>query len=353
LSSWEQREQKTEDPTPRRLDKAREQGQVFVSVDLTVGLGLLAASLLLWRSGREMAEQLTSLVRAFLPWERADSVMANQLTGYAGQAALTLATTLGVVVPLASCTVLLVSLIQTRFNVSLHPLIPDPGRLSWSKGLHRLWSRRARVRGGFAIVKFAVLAVVAIWILRNDLVRLPRSAALAERCATAWDLNMKLASCLSFSLLALGVLDFLFQRSEHEADLRMTRQEVKEDHKESEGDPQIKARIRKIQRERSKKRMLADVPTATVIVRNPTHFAVALRYDRKKDPAPVVVAKGQDHLALTIIELGRKHDVPIVERREVARALYQHTEVGQEVPYQLFLAVAEVLNYIQKLRGRI
>ena len=148
-------------------------------------------------------------------------------------------------------------------------------------------------------------------------------------------------------LTLLGIADFLYQRWQHEQDLRMSREELKEERRQEEGDPHMRARIKKLQREMGT-RMMHDVPTADVVLTNPTHYAVALKYDRATMPAPVVVAKGADHRAFRIMEIARQHNVPVLERKPLARALYGAVEVGREIPPELYLAVAEILTYLYR-----
>jgi flagellar biosynthetic protein FlhB len=353
MSDREQRDQKTEQPTPRRQEQAREKGQLLSSADLTVGIKLLAASLVLWKLGPAVAEPLRDLFDEFITRSPEPTQQPAVLRAIASRIGLAVAQALGTFLPIVASVVLATSLTQTGFNVSFQPLAPDVSRLSWTKGWDRLFSRRSQVRAGFSILKLGLLSGVAAWILANDLPNQVRTTSLIVKSVAAWVLTMKLSVAMSLTLLAVGILDYLFQRSEHEADLRMTRQELKDDLRQTDGDPLMRARIRKLQRERSRTRMLAEVPQSTVIIRNPTHYAVALRYDRTRDAAPILLAKGQDFLALRIIEIAREHNIPIVERREMARAIFHHVEIGAEVPSQMFFAVAEVLNYVYKLRGRI
>jgi flagellar biosynthetic protein FlhB len=171
--------------------------------------------------------------------------------------------------------------------------------------------------------------------------------------ARGWDLTLRLALSVAAALFLLGAADYGFQRFRFERALRMTRQEVKEELKREEGDPAVRARVRQVQREMARRRMMAAVPKASVVVTNPTHVAVALRYERGVTAAPRVVAKGEGFVAERIKELARRHGVPVVERRPLARALFKAVAIGQEIPRELFYVVAEVLAYVYRLRGAV
>ena len=220
---------------------------------------------------------------------------------------------------------------------------PPAGRvLSWAGAM----------RGVTAVVKMALVAGIAFWILRGrgtEIVLLGQGA-LASGVAQGWDMVIRLALAVAAVLVLGGVADYLVQRWRHEQSLLMTRQELKEESRRDDGDPLVRARLRKLQREASKKRMFEDVPRATVVITNPTHLAVALRYDRNTMTAPRVIAKGAGHVAKRITDLARRHAVPVIERKPVAQALFKTAQVGQDIPTVLYQAIAEVLSYVYRLR---
>lgn len=250
-------------------------------------------------------------------------------------------------------TVVVIQLLSTQFGIAPSRLAPDLSRLN---SLSRLGQMPAQNAGqaAMALVALPLLGYLAAQLLAEhgpDFHRLSsaslQSAAgriAAAVCDVLWQ--------GSLLLLALGLFDYYRRRSQWESEMKMSRQEVRDESKESEGNPQIKARIRRLMRERSRRQMMKDVETATAVVVNPTHYAVALRYDAAAMPAPKVVAMGKNYLALRIRERAVKHEVPIVENPPLARALYQSSRVGQEIPAHLFRAVAEVLAYIYRVMNR-
>jgi flagellar biosynthetic protein FlhB len=248
----------------------------------------------------------------------------------------------------------LAHIFQVGWLVTLKPLQPNLGRLNVIKGIGKLFSRRNLVKGIINIAKVAVVAAVAILVTRSEvggLVSLPRMS-MAQGIVFTGGLIMKLALWLLAVLLLLGVIDYVYQRWQHGQDLRMSKQEVKDERRSTEGDPHVKARRQRIARQIAMQRLRSDVPRADVVVTNPTHYAVALRYDTATMRAPKVVAKGADYLALQIRLIAATHGGPIVERPALARALYANVEVGREVPVEQYEAVAEVLAYVYRLEGR-
>ena len=209
------------------------------------------------------------------------------------------------------------------------------------------------MRGGLALLKVVALGLGAYFVLkgRTGVILALNRDPLAWAAPAAWAVVIRLALYLSAAVALVAGLDYLYQRNRFEQSLRMTKEEVKREMKEEEGDPQIKARLRQLARDRSRRKMLAEVPKATVVVTNPTHYAVALRYERARDSAPVVVAKGSGTFAKRIAELARKNGVTVLERPPLARALYAGVKEGRAIPGPLFRAVAEVLAFVYRLRG--
>jgi flagellar biosynthetic protein FlhB len=343
---------RTEAPTPRRRQEAREQGRVAVSQELTGGLLLLAGALALLWGGAGLGGGLLDGVRRGLSGAAVRDLGPEQaralLVGLAAQAA-------HLVAPLLAA-LFVVALVAMVFQVGFHFL---PGllafridRLDPMAGLQRMFSLAGVVRGLAALAKVMIVAAVAYVVCSGRARELSAlwQHDLPTAVALGWAVVLRLAIIAAIALLVLGGLDYAFQRYRLEQSLWMTRQELKEELKQEEGDPVIKARMRKLGREMSQRRMMRDVPRATVVITNPTHLAIALRYE-KGQPAPRVLAKGAGHVAQRIVETARRHAVPVVERRPVAQALYKAVKVGQEVPAALYHAVAEVLAYVYRLRG--
>lgn len=343
---------RTEAPTPRRREDARERGQVAVSHDLTGGLLLVAGVLFLLWSGRGLGLSLLRSVTRGLTGCRHHDLGTGQTQILLSGVLTDVLRLTGPLLALAF--VLGVGILVGQVGFRLVPGLAAPNweKIDPSAGLGRMLSLAGVVRGLAAILKVGVAGLLMWLIVRGRYHQLTALGQLSlfEAVGVAWGVALRLALVIAAALVVLGVFDYGYQRFRLEQALRMSRQELKDEVKREEGDPQIKARIRKLARDMSQRRMMSDVPRASVVITNPTHLAVALRYDRSQ-PAPRVVAKGAGHIARRIVETARRHAVPVVERKPVAQALYRAVKVGQEIPAALFQAVAEVLAYIYRLRG--
>jgi flagellar biosynthetic protein FlhB len=356
MADYQDKEQKTEEATPRRRQEAREKGQVALSTEFIAAAGLVAGFLALALGGGRLARELGALVVdvcAGLPRLGTAEWSTLDAAGLVEAAFLSVAGALALVVGPTMLAVSLAGYGQVGFQVSPQAVEPRPERLDPLQGFSRLFGLRSVVRTVQAAGKMLVIAaamLVVAWRHLDEVIRMgvnelgPALAGLGEiafRCTLAG----------AVAVLLLSLLDLLFQRYQHARDLRMSRQEVKEEHRLTEGDPHLRARIRQLQREMATRRMMADVPKSTVVVTNPTHYAVALRYE-PSDPArraPVVVAKGADHLAQRIKEVAAAAGVVQYEDVELARALHARVEIGQEIPEELYAAVAVVLGYVLRL----
>jgi flagellar biosynthesis protein FlhB len=244
------------------------------------------------------------------------------------------------------------ALFQSRLALSMSAVMPKWERIDPVQGFQRLLSGRSLVEVLRAVLKLAVVGVVAYVTLRADLPLLAypgaEGTALAALGRVLWDLWLR----IGLAFLVIAGLDYGYQFWQHEKSLRMTKQEVKQEAKEHEGNPQLRARLRQLQRQMAQRRMMSDVRKADVVLKNPTHYAVALRYDSRKMRAPRVVAKGERLLALRIVEEANGHGIPVVENPPLTRALFKACAIGREVPRDLYRAVAEVLAYVYALKGR-
>lgn len=345
-------ESKTEDPTPRRREEARRQGQVPFSAEAVGSLVTLAGVIGLIELGPGVGAAMADVFRhdlARLPAAEFGSPEAAELmTRVTVRVLAALAPFLGLLVAVGAAA----SVVQVGFQVNTDRLEPNFDRLNPASGFGRLFSTQALVRGLLAVLKVAAIGAVAYLVVerRAGVVTGVGRGGLSAAVAAGWGVTLRLALYLSAAVAGVAVLDYLYQRRKFEQSLRMTKQELKDELKQEEGDPQIKARIRQIARDRTRRRMLAEVPKATVVVTNPTHYAVALRYDAGRDAAPVVVAKAIGPLARRIAAVARERAVPVVERPALARALYGVRE-GRPIPGPLFRAVAEVLAFVYRLRG--
>jgi len=347
---------KTEAPTQRRREEAREQGQVAVSSELAAGLLLLTGVLVLWYGANTIKEgliiglrltMLTIAAPADFGVEQSKTFMVA-LIGRGMES-------LGVFWGLLLVVGLGVGAMQVGFHVVPGLLGPKWEKLSPGQGRKRIFSLAGVMRGLMALIKVAVIVALAAWVLRGRSAQIMNfgDGQLGTAAAEAWNIAMRLALACAGALVIIGVTDYAFQRWRFEQALRMTRQELKDEVKREEGDPQMRARLRKMQREMSRKRMMQDVPRSTVVITNPTHLAVALRYERGAMAAPKVVAKGAGFVALRIVALARRHAVPVVERKPIAQALFKAVKVGQEIPAALYYTVAEVLAFVYRLRHAV
>lgn len=344
-------DQKTHEPTQLRRQQALDKGQVAYSQELVQSAVLLAGVLALW-TGAGIVDGLRFSVRSGLADLRTD-LDHQSVIALATKKLYEFGATVGPLLFGLAFTAIAAAMLQTRLNVSLQALEPQGNRLSPLSGLSRLWSSRSVARTLVALAKATAVVAIMIFIFqtRFGVLSLVGRGSLADAVSSGWDTCIAAAIAVAGAMVIVGVLDFLFQRWKNEEDLKMSFQELKDDNKEQEGDPMVRARLRKLQRERATSQMVRDVQDATVVVTNPTHISVALKYDRATMPAPKIVAMGADHLALRIRKVATTHDVPIVENKSLARVLFSGSEVGDEIPVTLYRAVAEILSGILRTRA--
>ena len=342
-------QEKTEDPTARKLSKSREDGQVARSRELnTVALVMLGAIGLLtfvpWGGERILRMTETVFRQAADP----DGRMLDTLSGVVVEAMLTLAPLL-LMVSLAG---IMSSIAMGGFVFSSKAMAFKSSRMSPLKGLKRMFSAKSLVELGKSIAKFILIAGVAVLTLSMLIEDLLGIGALPLEAAVGKGLNMvgRALLLIGSSLVVVALIDVPFQIHEHNKQLKMSKQEVKDEMKDSEGKPEVRSRIRQLQQEIARRRMLEDVPTADVVITNPTHFAVAIRYESGSMQVPIVVAKGADLMAFRIREIAQNNDVAVLQLPLLARAVYFNSDIGAEIPAGLYVAVARVLAYIYQLR---
>ncbi len=344
--------EKTEQPSQRRLDQAREEGQAARSRELTTFSVLFAGGAGLWLMGSGLSAQLTKLLRDGLTLDATLAFNTDLLLPRLHTLSLEVLVAFLPFLLLLLVTAALSPLLLNGWIFSLKPLQPNLSKLNPIAGIGRMFSINSLVELGKAIAKSLVVGGIGAWAIWHNkdsvmmLVAEPLIAALPHLGYLLW---MSFVTIMGGMFLIASV-DVPFQLWEHNKKLKMTKEEVRQEARESEGDPQVKGRIRSMQREMARRRMMANIPTADVVVTNPTHYAVALSYSEKGMGAPVVVAKGSHLLAARIREIAIKNNVPILEAPPLARALHKHTELGQAIPEALYNAVAEVLAYVYQLR---
>lgn len=345
-------ESKTEDASPRRREEARKQGQIPFSSELVGAAVLLAAIIGLMYFGGDIGHTMLAIFRTDLR-----QVVQPDMVPQAAQELFVRALVRALAAMAPFFGVLLVagvaaSVAQVGIQFSPEKFELKPEKLNPADGAKRLFSTAALVKGGLGLLKIAAIGGIAYWVLegRSGVILSLSRQRLDGVVGAAWEVVLRLALYLVGATVFIAAIDYLYQRFRFERGLKMTKQEVKDELKQEEGDPHLKARMRQMARERMKRRMLTAVPKATVVITNPTHYAVALRYETN-DAAPVVVAKGAGAFAAKIRELARTHNVPLVERPVLARGIYATVKEGQPIPAVLFRAVAEVLAFIYRLRG--
>jgi flagellar biosynthetic protein FlhB len=346
-------QEKTEQPTARRLQEARKKGQVARSPELSGAVALFVMLLVLHASPaggdlldylrRALATPHEHLLGAGAPGGGMQEVARASRDGLR-----TLAATVGIVALSGMLAGMLASFAQVGFLWTTQPLVPDPAKLNPLSGLQRLVGIHGVVEALKAIFKLGIVGWIVYAGIRDRLVDLialptrPTEILLPALGSLLYALSLRVA--VAFLLIAL--CDYAYQRWEHNKNLKMSKQEIKQEHKQSEGSPEVKAQIRRLQIQASRRRMMEDVPKADVVITNPTHFAIALAYDRNAMGAPVVLAKGTDLIAARIRQIAGENDVPLFPDPPLARSLYKEVEVGQEIPAALYAAVAEVLAYV-------
>lgn len=354
MAEDEDQSQKTEEPTQRKLDEAREKGQVATSRELNNALMISAAAAFVALLSPHIAEDLIVALTPFLQLPHRFSftigdlqVLMISITKDVGLALL-LPALLFLIAAIAS------GIIQNGLVVSAEPLKPKWEKLSPVAGVKRIFSTKSLVefvKGLFKISLIGAAAVVLLW---------PEAAAIMQTidvemigvAVILQDLTVKLLVGVTVLVLIIALFDIAYQRFEHQKQLRMSRKDLMDEFKQTEGDPHIKAKLKSMRAERARQRMMAEVPKATVVVTNPTHFSVALSYDPDVMAAPRVVAKGADILAHKIRDIAFEHKVPVVENPPLARALFASVELGEDIPSEHYQAVAEVIGYVMQLQRR-
>ncbi len=346
---------KTEEATPKRLSDARKKGQIPKSQDLNAAVSLLVftmlASLLgqyLYTNGQVYMKNYFSIDMSTIDLTAANAgtLLMNSIVQY------------GIFVfPFMAIAVLmgyLVNIVQTGFLFTSEPLKPDIKKLNPIEGFKNIVSTKAM----FNLVKNLLKLILVFYIAFNNLMDSAKQILNAGNIGTEklffflMDFVKELTMDIVIVMIILGVADFVMQKWNHKKDLRMSMQEIKDEYKEMEGNPQVKAARQQKQRELAMGRMMADIPSSTVVVTNPTHIAVVLRYDTEIDQAPIVTAKGADHLAEKIKEVAREHNIPILENKPLARTMYKDVEVGQYVPMELYKAIAEILALVYEMNKK-
>jgi len=346
-------EEKTEQATPKKKKEARDKGSVAKSEDFNTALVLLSGILLTLFLGGAIIAQMKDTMGMLCENLFYEDFNADTFITLLRDISFK---NLKVVLPLMGGIMIVGAIATTSqvgFGLSRKALIPDFKRLNPISGMKNLINMKSLIKTAMSLVKLSIMSGVAYVSVRKDLEPLMELISMRTEAifTSSFGLIFAIAMKITIIMLILAFIDLLYQRWQFAKDQKMTKNEVKQETKQSEGDPLIKSRIKAVQREMSNKRMMQEVPEADVVVTNPTHYSVALKYDATTMESPKVVAKGVDLIALKIREIATKNNIPIVEDRVLARVLYSTIEIGSEVPPQLYQAVAKVLSYVYQLRN--
>ena len=347
---------KTEKATPKKRRDERKKGNVFLSQDAVAVVTLLGSFSVFWMMSGRIAEQLTGFMRfCFTQVDLAGGLAVDDMLRELTMQALGLMarTVLPITLVTAGCAVV-ATFAQTRLLVSGELMKPKFNRINPLEGFKRLFSLKSVINALKGILKISILMVIVYFSIENMFHESAKYlyVDLLASCTHLFSQGVSMVVKIALAFIALAALDILYQWWDYERQIRMSKQEIKEEYKQTEGDPQIKGKIKEMQRKRAQSRMMQQVPQADVVIRNPTHFAVALRYHPDEDAAPIVLAKGQDSLALRIVKVAEEHKVAVIENVPLARALYADAELDREIPPALYNPVAEVLVYIFRLHEK-
>jgi flagellar biosynthesis protein FlhB len=345
-------QERTEQATPKRLEEARRKGQIPRSRELSAAAVTLVGGATLYMLGGQIGGQMAEMMRRGLTLSREQATDAGHLLPALSMAAAEGLRAAAPVLGAITLVALIAPLALGGWSFAAQAMMPQFSRLNPLEGIKRMFAMRNVMELVKALSKFGVVAIVAAIVLWKDaptLMALGREP-LEQAIGHAAKLSGQALLAISAGLLIIAGIDVPYQLWQYAKQMRMSREEIREEYKESEGSPEIKGRIRQVQQQLARQRMMQDVPKADVVVVNPTHFAVALRYDDKRMRAPIVVAKGVDLIAARIREIAGEHAVPIFEAPPLARVLYRNVEIGDEIPSTLYVAVAQILSYVFQLR---
>ena len=346
--------EKTEDPTPKRLADARKEGNVAKSMELSGFIVLFIAIIVTIFYFKYIISYLAEFYRFYTSFIGVE-ITKNLVIKIMLESILNLFLLLAPLLIAVFIAAILANVSQFGFLFTIDPLIPSFKKINPIKGLKKFFSLKTVVEGLKTTLKVAIAFMIGGWLFLEFLKEIPKLELMSFFEQLKW-LEEK-ALFIIFSMLALflvfAIIDFVYQKYSYIKSLRMSKQEIKDEHKQAEGNPEVKAKIRKLQIEMVKKRMMSGVPKADVVITNPTHYAVAIRYDKTKDKAPRVIAKGVDNLAIKIKEIAREHGILIVENPSLARELYRLVEIDELIPPKLYQAVAEVLAFVYRTKNRL
>jgi len=345
---------KTEEPTPRKLEEARKKGQVAGSREVNHFFMMLALTFIIGALGIPMMHQTLAMLKPYVTQPDMVEVSGLAFEQQMQELMANFAMVLMLPILLAVIAVFAPNVVQNKWVFTTEQMKPKFDKISPMKGANRLFGMKAIVEFIKNILKLTIIGVAIVLVVLpfTDQFVLLTNAGLPESLEFARHLALRMLIAATIILFLFGIIDFIYQRFMLMKQLRMTKQELKDEYKQQEGDPHIKAKVKQLRRERARKRMMANVPKADVIITNPTHYAIALEYDPDNMKAPRLTAKGVDAVAKRIRESAEKHKVPIVRNPPLARILFDTTDVDEEIPYEHYQAVAKIIGYVYKLKGK-
>lgn len=346
-------QERTEKATPRKREEARKRGDVARSPEVNSAVVLIMSMVALNFFAKPLLEKLEGLTSYVFMHLSTISITQEDVPSMTINGLGFIASVIGPVVLMIMIGGIGANVVQGGLVFAGEPLNPKWEKISPGRGFKRMFSLRSFVELAKGVIKLIIVGFIGYLTLKSEIKNFPFlvDQSVSQIVSFIASVSFKLFARAGAVLIVLAALDFAYQRYEYEKKLRMTKQEIKEEYKRTEGDPQVKARIRSIQMKQARQRMLAEVPNASVVVTNPTHLAVALKYDSEEMDAPVVVAKGARLIAEKIKETAREHNVPVIENKPLARTLFKSVEIGDVIPAELYKAVAELLAYVYQMEN--
>ncbi len=347
-------QEKTEQPTPKKIADARKKGTVAQSREIPSAIILLTALGFFFFSGSWMFSSLSEFMGGIL--RNIGSFRIHDITTASTLSIIILKNVLSIILPFMLAVVaagIVANIVQIGFLFSPEAFSPKLSKFNPIKGIKKLFSLKSLVELVKSLIKITFVSGIAYLTIKTELKTIPTLMQMDIKDIISFigTTSFKICLYVSMALIIMAVLDYAYQKYEHTKSLKMTKQEVKDENKQTEGDPRVKARIRSIQIEMSRRRMMESVPEADVVITNPTHLAIALKFDSENMVAPKIVAKGAGKIAERIREIAGENQVPIVENKPLARTLFKIAEIGDYIPAELYQAVAEVLAYVYRLKG--
>ena len=347
-------QERTEQATPKKKQEARKKGQVAQSKEISSVMILMVSSAFFYFAGSWMFWNLSELITGV--YQNIDNLRFNDVAEASAFSVEILYKLLSVLLPFLlpiAIAGFVANILQVGFKISSEAVAPKLSRLNPISGMKRFISLKSLVELGKSILKIIFIGSIAYILVKSDMKAFPAliHQEVGQILVFISRISLKICFFVCLAMLVLAVLDYIYQRWQHEKDLKMTKQEVKDEQRQTYGDPKIKARIRGVQMEMARRRMMEAIPEADVVITNPTHLAIALRFDAQEMIAPRVLAKGAGFVAQRIREIAEENKIPIIEEKPLAQGLYKMVEIGDYIPAELYRAVAEVLAYVYRLKG--